>query len=125
MIVGFDQGINYYKIQYAQLCINENPVIEHIFVFNVVYVYIFYISAYISAYYVAAVIVGFDQGIFYYKTQYAQLCINENPVSIYTCILSIVYGYVFCISAYLYIKVNIYTVIVRFNQIQIYVNDCS
>ena len=25
VIVGFDQGINYYKIQYAQLCINENP----------------------------------------------------------------------------------------------------
>eukprot|EP00596_Hydrurales_sp_CCMP1899_P004249 CAMPEP_0119041348 /NCGR_PEP_ID=MMETSP1177-20130426/11574_1 /TAXON_ID=2985 /ORGANISM="Ochromonas sp, Strain CCMP1899" /LENGTH=239 /DNA_ID=CAMNT_0007007325 /DNA_START=111 /DNA_END=827 /DNA_ORIENTATION=- len=25
VIVGFDQGINYYKIQYAQLCVNENP----------------------------------------------------------------------------------------------------
>lgn len=25
VIVGFDQNINYYKIQYAQLCINENP----------------------------------------------------------------------------------------------------
>uniref|UniRef100_A0A6U2ZAY6 Phosphoglycolate phosphatase n=1 Tax=Lotharella globosa TaxID=91324 RepID=A0A6U2ZAY6_9EUKA len=25
VIVGFDYGINYYKIQYAQLCINENP----------------------------------------------------------------------------------------------------
>ena len=25
MIVGFDANINYYKIQYAQLCINENP----------------------------------------------------------------------------------------------------
>ena len=24
VIVGFDQNINYYKIQYAQLCINEN-----------------------------------------------------------------------------------------------------
>lgn len=25
VIVGFDRFINYYKIQYAQLCINENP----------------------------------------------------------------------------------------------------
>lgn len=25
VIVGFDLGINYYKIQYAQLCINKNP----------------------------------------------------------------------------------------------------
>jgi phosphoglycolate/pyridoxal phosphate phosphatase family enzyme len=25
VIVGFDSKINYYKIQYAQLCINENP----------------------------------------------------------------------------------------------------
>jgi len=25
VIVGFDSAINYYKIQYAQLCINENP----------------------------------------------------------------------------------------------------
>eukprot|EP00466_Bigelowiella_natans_P009396 jgi/Bigna1/91932/estExt_fgenesh1_pg.C_1310016 len=25
VICGFDYGINYYKIQYAQLCINENP----------------------------------------------------------------------------------------------------
>lgn len=25
VIVGFDRMINYYKIQYAQLCINENP----------------------------------------------------------------------------------------------------
>ena len=25
VVVGFDQAINYYKIQYAQLCINENP----------------------------------------------------------------------------------------------------
>mmetsp|Transcript_24187 Transcript_24187/g.58436 ORF Transcript_24187/g.58436 Transcript_24187/m.58436 type:complete len:349 (+) Transcript_24187:2-1048(+) len=25
VIVGFDYGINYYKIQYAQLCLNENP----------------------------------------------------------------------------------------------------
>ena len=25
VIVGFDRHINYYKIQYAQLCINENP----------------------------------------------------------------------------------------------------
>eukprot|EP00468_Gymnochlora_sp_CCMP2014_P003253 CAMPEP_0167764098 /NCGR_PEP_ID=MMETSP0110_2-20121227/13807_1 /TAXON_ID=629695 /ORGANISM="Gymnochlora sp., Strain CCMP2014" /LENGTH=341 /DNA_ID=CAMNT_0007651391 /DNA_START=88 /DNA_END=1113 /DNA_ORIENTATION=+ len=25
VVVGFDYGINYYKIQYAQLCINENP----------------------------------------------------------------------------------------------------
>ena len=25
VIVGFDANINYYKIQYAQLCINENP----------------------------------------------------------------------------------------------------
>ena len=25
VVVGFDQHINYYKIQYAQLCINENP----------------------------------------------------------------------------------------------------
>lgn len=25
VIVGFDQNINYFKIQYAQLCINENP----------------------------------------------------------------------------------------------------
>ena len=24
-MVGYDQHINYYKIQYAQLCINENP----------------------------------------------------------------------------------------------------
>lgn len=24
VVVGFDQNINYYKIQYAQLCINEN-----------------------------------------------------------------------------------------------------
>lgn len=25
VVVGFDQNINYFKIQYAQLCINENP----------------------------------------------------------------------------------------------------
>ena len=25
VIVGFDRHVNYYKIQYAQLCINENP----------------------------------------------------------------------------------------------------
>ena len=25
VIVGFDRTVNYYKIQYAQLCINENP----------------------------------------------------------------------------------------------------
>ena len=25
VIVGFDREINYHKIQYAQLCINENP----------------------------------------------------------------------------------------------------
>lgn len=25
VVVGFDSAINYYKIQYAQLCINENP----------------------------------------------------------------------------------------------------
>merc|ERR1719226_99179 len=25
VIVGFDRNINYHKIQYAQLCINENP----------------------------------------------------------------------------------------------------
>lgn len=25
VVVGFDRNINYYKIQYAQLCINENP----------------------------------------------------------------------------------------------------
>lgn len=28
VIVGFDREINYHKIQYAQLCINENPVIR-------------------------------------------------------------------------------------------------
>lgn len=30
VIVGFDRNINYYKIQYAQLCINENPGCEFI-----------------------------------------------------------------------------------------------
>lgn len=30
VIVGFDGNINYYKIQYAQLCINENPGCEFI-----------------------------------------------------------------------------------------------
>lgn len=30
MVVGFDRNINYYKIQYAQLCINENPGCEFI-----------------------------------------------------------------------------------------------
>ncbi len=25
MVVGFDRNINYYKIQYATLCIRENP----------------------------------------------------------------------------------------------------
>lgn len=30
VIVGFDRFINYYKIQYAQLCINENPGCEFI-----------------------------------------------------------------------------------------------
>lgn len=30
MVVGFDRMINYYKIQYAQLCINENPGCEFI-----------------------------------------------------------------------------------------------
>lgn len=30
VIVGFDANINYYKIQYAQLCINENPGCEFI-----------------------------------------------------------------------------------------------
>ncbi len=25
MVVGFDRHINYYKIQFAQLCIDENP----------------------------------------------------------------------------------------------------
>jgi len=30
VIVGFDRYINYYKIQYAQLCINENPGCEFI-----------------------------------------------------------------------------------------------
>eukprot|EP00566_Odontella_aurita_P020974 CAMPEP_0113569862 /NCGR_PEP_ID=MMETSP0015_2-20120614/24647_1 /TAXON_ID=2838 /ORGANISM="Odontella" /LENGTH=360 /DNA_ID=CAMNT_0000472575 /DNA_START=145 /DNA_END=1227 /DNA_ORIENTATION=+ /assembly_acc=CAM_ASM_000160 len=30
VIVGFDREINYYKIQYAQLCINENPGCEFI-----------------------------------------------------------------------------------------------
>ncbi|CAM9951215.1 unnamed protein product, partial [Choristocarpus tenellus] len=25
VVVGFDRYVNYYKIQYAQLCINENP----------------------------------------------------------------------------------------------------
>lgn len=30
VIVGFDRMINYYKIQYAQLCINENPGCEFI-----------------------------------------------------------------------------------------------
>ena len=30
VIVGFDRHINYYKIQYAQLCINENPGCEFI-----------------------------------------------------------------------------------------------
>lgn len=28
VIVGFDRDINYHKIQYAQLCINENPVCD-------------------------------------------------------------------------------------------------
>ena len=32
VIVGFDRFINYYKIQYAQLCINENPVYMYIFI---------------------------------------------------------------------------------------------
>lgn len=30
VVVGFDRTINYYKIQYAQLCINENPDCEFI-----------------------------------------------------------------------------------------------
>lgn len=30
VIVGFDRNINYYKIQFAQLCINENPGCEFI-----------------------------------------------------------------------------------------------
>jgi phosphoglycolate/pyridoxal phosphate phosphatase family enzyme len=30
VIVGFDRHVNYYKIQYAQLCINENPGCEFI-----------------------------------------------------------------------------------------------
>lgn len=30
VIVGFDRYVNYYKIQYAQLCINENPGCEFI-----------------------------------------------------------------------------------------------
>jgi len=30
VVVGFDANINYYKIQYAQLCINENPGCEFI-----------------------------------------------------------------------------------------------
>ncbi|CAM9169372.1 unnamed protein product, partial [Laminaria digitata] len=30
VVVGFDKMINYYKIQYAQLCINENPGCEFI-----------------------------------------------------------------------------------------------
>jgi len=30
VIVGFDRNVNYYKIQYAQLCINENPGCEFI-----------------------------------------------------------------------------------------------
>ncbi|CAM9387265.1 unnamed protein product [Discosporangium mesarthrocarpum] len=30
VVVGFDRTINYYKIQYAQLCINENPGCEFI-----------------------------------------------------------------------------------------------
>ena len=30
VIVGFDREINYHKIQYAQLCINENPGCEFI-----------------------------------------------------------------------------------------------
>jgi len=30
VVVGFDRHINYYKIQYAQLCINENPGCEFI-----------------------------------------------------------------------------------------------
>ena len=30
VVVGFDRNINYYKIQYAQLCINENPGCEFI-----------------------------------------------------------------------------------------------
>jgi ribonucleotide monophosphatase NagD (HAD superfamily) len=30
VIVGFDRYINYYKIQYAQLCINENKGCEFI-----------------------------------------------------------------------------------------------
>ena len=30
VVVGFDRMINYYKIQYAQLCINENPGCEFI-----------------------------------------------------------------------------------------------
>eukprot|EP00168_Porphyra_purpurea_P010009 TRINITY_DN245_c0_g1_i6.p2 TRINITY_DN245_c0_g1~~TRINITY_DN245_c0_g1_i6.p2 ORF type:complete len:121 (+),score=40.73 TRINITY_DN245_c0_g1_i6:908-1270(+) len=25
VVVGFDRHVNYYKMQYAQLCINENP----------------------------------------------------------------------------------------------------
>jgi hypothetical protein len=41
VIVGFDQGINYYKIQYAQLCVNENPVIKHIFTCIYIYIYIY------------------------------------------------------------------------------------
>ncbi|CAM9276071.1 unnamed protein product [Phaeothamnion confervicola] len=30
VVVGFDRHINYYKIQYAQLCINENPGCEFV-----------------------------------------------------------------------------------------------
>jgi len=30
VIVGFDRNINYYKLQYAQLCLNENPGCEFI-----------------------------------------------------------------------------------------------
>lgn len=30
VIVGFDRHVNYYKIQYAQLCVNENPQCEFI-----------------------------------------------------------------------------------------------
>merc|ERR1711920_745763 len=30
VIVGFDRHVNYYKIQYAQLCINENPGCEFV-----------------------------------------------------------------------------------------------
>ena len=30
MVVGFDREINYHKIQYAQLCINENDQCEFI-----------------------------------------------------------------------------------------------